>query len=152
MDRDLAGQLYETYYMRLYSYAITLTKNQNEAEEITQEAFFRAMTTSKTFQGDSEIFTWLCAIAKNLFYDHLRKHSKEGSPIADDEPDESDDLQESVAEADMSFRIHKILHGLDEPYREVFELRVFGELSFRRSVPSSEKPKPGQESPIIAPN
>ena len=38
---------------------------------------------------------------------------------------------ESVEDRDSSFRIHLALHELEEPYREVFELRVFGELSFR---------------------
>ena len=36
-----------------------------------------------------------------------------------------------MADRDFSFRIHLALHDLEEPYREIFELRVFGELSFR---------------------
>ena len=40
-------------------------------------------------------------------------------------------MEQRAAGRDASFRIHLALHGLEEPYREVFELRVFGELSFR---------------------
>ena len=39
-------------------------------------------------------------------------------------------LAEAVSDSDMAFRIHLVLHRLDEPYKEVFQLRVFGELSF----------------------
>lgn len=41
-------------------------------------------------------------------------------------------VEQSVAERDESFRVHMALHGLEEPFREVFELRVFGELSFQQ--------------------
>ena len=40
-------------------------------------------------------------------------------------------VEQSVADRDSSLRVHIALHALEEPYREVFELRVFGELSFR---------------------
>ena len=40
-------------------------------------------------------------------------------------------MEESLADADTSLRIHRVLHNLDEPYKEVFQLRVFGELSFK---------------------
>ena len=41
-----------------------------------------------------------------------------------------DDLEKTITDADTAFRIHLVLHDLDEPYKEVFQLRVFGELSF----------------------
>ena len=40
-------------------------------------------------------------------------------------------VEQLVADRDSSFRIHVALHAMEEPFREVFELRVFGELSFR---------------------
>ena len=40
-------------------------------------------------------------------------------------------MEQTAEDRDTSFRIHMALHALEEPYREVFELRVFGELSFR---------------------
>ena len=73
MDNDTARRLYETCYMRVYSYAMTLARDQNDAEELTQETFCRAISTQHPFKGESECFTWLCAIAKNLFYDETRR-------------------------------------------------------------------------------
>ena len=48
-----------------------------------------------------------------------------------DAPDNGKSIEQSAADRDASFRIHMALHALEEPYRETFELRVFGELSFR---------------------
>lgn len=131
-DKEISEQLYEAYYMKVYSFVMTLAKSKTLSEEITQEVFFRAFTTEKTFRGESDRFTWLCAIAKNLFYDEMRKRSRQSKEIAVDITDACDDPAAAVADADASFRIHMVLHELDEPYKEVFELRCFGELSFKQ--------------------
>ncbi len=123
-------KLYTSYYMQVYSYAVSLAKNQELAEEITQNTFFKAALTKSDFQGRSSELTWLCAIAKNLYYDELRKarHLHENAEI--EELSSVEDVEKAAADADMAFRIHLILHELEEPYKEVFQLRVFGELSY----------------------
>ncbi len=123
-------KLYNSYYMQVYSYVISLCKNRERAEEITQTTFFKAVSTKAEFKGKSDEMTWLCAIAKNLYYDGLRKeqHLANLSDIAD--LPSSENIEQSIADSDMAFRIHLVLHKLDEPYKEVFQLRVFGELSF----------------------
>ena len=60
----------------------------------------------------------------------MRRRSRHGE-IPEDLPDRSKSVARTVEDQDSSFRIHMALHGLEEPYREVFELRIFGELSFR---------------------
>ena len=137
LDRETSEKLYRTYYMQVYSYVMTLAKNEENAEEITQETFYRAMATERKFRGEAKTLTWLCAIAKNLYFDQLRKRSKiKGSvdpkQALERATDHEADLQQSLADKDTSFRIHMILHELEEPYREVFQLRVFGELSFKQ--------------------
>ena len=123
-------KLYKTYYMQVYSYAITLTRSREKAEELTQNAFYKAISKKSSFRHESDELTWLCAIAKNLYVDELRENQR-FSDFSETEHISSDrDLEGSVDDADASFRIHMILHGLDEPYKEVFQLRVFGELSF----------------------
>ena len=131
MDKKTAEKLYEAFYMKVFSYVMTLAKDQNDAMEITQETFFRAISTEKSFRGESECFTWLCAIAKNLFIDETRKRSRfEDAPL-DEQPDTGKSIEKSLADADTSIRIHRVLHGMEEPYKEVFQLRIFGELSFK---------------------
>ena len=131
-DKEISERLYEAYYMKVYSFVMTLAKNKTLSEEITQEAFFRAVTTAKTFRGECEAFTWLCAIAKNLFYDEMRKRSRQSKEDAAELCDTGNDPAAAAADSDASFRIHLVLHELDEPYKEVFELRCFGELSFKQ--------------------
>lgn len=130
MDIDFT-QLYTTYYMKVYSFLMTLSKNQHIAEEITQKTFFKVMTEGKQYRGDASEFTWLCAIAKNLFIDEYRKQKR--NSIRNVTSDVlGKDIESAFIDEDSSFRIHQILHHLPEPYKEVFQLRVFGELSFQK--------------------
>lgn len=127
MDFD---KLYNTYYMEIYSYVMTLIRNAHSAEEITQEVFFKALKTEKKYRGDSSEFTWLCAIAKNTCMDELRKNSKRGE-MTDELPYETN-VEQILEDETLSLQIHKILHTMEEPYKEVFQLRIFGELSFQK--------------------
>lgn len=129
MEKAFAGRLFESYYMEVYSYLVTLCGEPVLAEELTQKTFFRALTTSSPFRGEAGEFTWLCAIAKHLFADELRKKRRRGE-LPEELPDDSAP-EEAIADREIALRLHMELHRLQEPYREVFSLRVFGELSFR---------------------
>ena len=130
MDAQASEKMYEAYYMRVYSYAVTLSGSRELAEEITQETFYRAMTKSASFRREADQVTWLCTIAKNLFYDEKRRQKKTG-PIPEDVESEEKSIEQIAADKDSSFRVHLALHTLEEPFREIFELRVFGELGFK---------------------
>ena len=130
MTREQCAKMYEACYMRVFSYAMTLSGDRSSAEDLTQETFFRAFSKQSEFRGESDEITWLCAIAKNLFVDEKRKQGR-NEAISEELPDPVKSIEKSAVERDSSFRIHLALHGIEEPYREVFELRVFGELSFR---------------------
>ncbi|WP_278224178.1 RNA polymerase sigma factor [Pseudoramibacter alactolyticus] len=122
-------KLYQTYYMQVYSYAMSLTKNAARAEEIAQQTFVKAMTAGRTYRGDASERTYLCAIAKNLAVDGFREE-KRRAPFPEEAPPDETDHPARVADHDTALRIHLVLHHLNEPYKEVFSLRVFGELSF----------------------
>ena len=130
MGKDSNEKLFNAYYMKVFSYAMTLTRDRTQAEEITQDTFFRAFATKHSFRGESDEGTWLCAIAKNFFLDKRRRRSRHKT-ISEDIPDPGKNVEKIVEDRDSSFQIHLMLHQLEEPYREVFMLRVFGELSFR---------------------
>jgi len=129
VNSENCERLYNAYYMRVFSYVMTLSGDRHSAEEITQEAFFRAFSRSSDFRNESDEVTWLCAIAKNCFVDETRRRNKT-APIPEDLPSSGKSIEQMVSDRDSSFRIHTVLHTLEEPYREVFELRIFGELSF----------------------
>lgn len=123
-------KLYRTYYMEVYSYLMTLAKNPHLAEEITQEVFFKALKTRFPYKGASGELTWLCAIAKNTFLDECRK--QERFQETDEELPAGLDLEEMLTEESATLQIHRILHRMEEPYKEVFQLRIFGDLSFQK--------------------
>lgn len=127
MDFD---KLYNTYYMEVYSYLMTLARNAHIAEEITQEVFFKAMKTPNSYSGKSAELTWLCAIAKNTFFDECKRQSR-FQEYDDDLPSESN-MEKMLEDECTTLQIHRILHQLEEPYKEVFQLRIFGELSFQK--------------------
>ena len=129
---ETAEKLYETYYMQVYSFVMTLAGNRDTAQEITQETFFRAFTSINTFRGDSKPLSWLCAIAKNLYTDEIRRNARQGGELPEDRPDDDPGPEACTEDKEQIFQIHVALHDLEEPYKEVFELRVFGELSFRQ--------------------
>ena len=131
MDNEACEKLYDACYMRVFSYAMTLSGDRYLSEEIAQETFLRAFTRMDSFRGESDELTWLCAIAKNLLTDEARRRGRTGE-LSEDEVATGKGPEQEVADRDDSFRIHLALHSLEEPYREVFELRIFGELSFRQ--------------------
>ena len=107
----------------------TIVKNQSLAEEITQNTFYKAMTARRQYEGKASELTWLCSIAKNLAIDECRKNKK-FSELDENLPQQTPDLSDKAADTDSALRIHMVLHELPEPYKEVFQLRVFGELTF----------------------
>ena len=131
MQADPFDRIYQTYFDPVYRYSLSLSGNPQIAEEITQETFFRAMRSLDRFRGESTLKSWLCAIAKNLWLSERRR--KASLPIDDAAPlpDPSAGPEEAIARQDESMRVHRLLHHLEEPYREVFTLRTLGQLSFR---------------------
>ena len=81
--------------------------------------------------GKKDIRAWLFTIAKNSFYTHCRqqKHYVEYE-LPKNCTDDFPCIEERLAEEETAFLIHKFLHQMEEPYKEVFNLRVFGELPF----------------------
>ena len=126
-------ELYRTYFDIVYRYIRSVSRDGALAEEVTQETFFKALEKIDQFRGDCDVRVWLCQIAKNTLYDHLKKQKKQ--LLGDEKLEKIESaggelLEEKLAQRSQAMEIHKVLHRLSEPYKEVFSLRVFGELSF----------------------
>ena len=74
--------------------------------------------------------TWLCQIAKNEYFKYLKKQKRIDDTSEITDYADCKNLEESFTDRETAMRIHKHLHCLKEPYKEVFSLRVFAELSF----------------------
>lgn len=124
--------VYDLYFRDVYRYALSLCRNESMAEEITQETFYKALSKLKSFDGKCKVSVWLCQIAKYTYFSMCRK-KKYFVPEIDisriaDEPS----LEERYCTKQTALAIQGILDRLDDPYREVFSARVFGEMSFRQ--------------------
>lgn len=96
---------------------------------MAQETFLKAIKHWRDFRGDCKPETWLCSIAKNAYFDSVRKNAGQSGQELPDIADESDFTQ-GLEDRDERFAIHQALHLLKEPYKEIFTLRVFGDLSY----------------------
>jgi len=130
--------IYNQYFREVYSFVLLLSRNEKIAEEITQETFFKALKNIDTFKGNCKLSVWLCQIAKNTYFTYLDKQKKfDTNEIPEQVSQKS--MEEMILRKEDNFRLHKVLHHLEEPYKEVFTLRVFGELSFKEISEIFEK-------------
>ena len=101
-------ELFARYFGRVYRFALSLTRSESMAEEITQQTFYKALKSIHQFKGRSDPGTWLCSIAKNEYLQLLRRQKEQpfepSDPVFDRAADARDD--DSID----AMRIHRHLH------------------------------------------
>lgn len=125
--------VYQLYFKDVYLYLRSLTVEESIAEEISQEAFTKALKSIDSYDGSKDIRAWLFTIAKNTYLTYCKKqriYANEAELEMQTNPDSY--FTEQIEDEERAFQIHRYLHGMKEPYKEVFSLRVFGELSFEK--------------------
>lgn len=125
-------EVYDLYFRDVYRYALSLCHDPHTAEEVTQETFYKALSALSKFDGKCKVSVWLCQIARNTYISMQRKdkHVEHSADIA--ALVSKTDMEEHYTEREMVQAICKAMHTLEEPYKEVFSLRTFGQLSFRQ--------------------
>ena len=127
-------EIYMIYFKDVYLYIKRLSGNEHIAEEITSETFFKAMQAIERFRGDCDLRSWLCQIAKNCYFTYQKKYGRLESieeVVVPDLSDGAKSVEEMAVQRETAGQVQKVLHGMSEPYKEVFMWRVFAELSFR---------------------
>ena len=123
-------RIFEAYAPMVFHFLLSLCGEESLAEELTSETFYQAYLHIGQYRGDCKLETWLCQIAKNALYKEQRRRKRMTHEEPSTEAAECT-LFEDVGNREQALQIHKHLHMLNEPYREVFMLHVFGELSFK---------------------
>ena len=143
LDMDEA---YREYAQMVYKFLLSLCYEEEMAEELTQETFYQAVRTSKKYDGSCKVSTWLCQIAKHLWYREMERRNKRGTselteqiPVSELPPDEYLALKEEKME------LFRKVHVLDETAKEIVLLRVTGAFRFGRSENYLGKMKIGRE-------
>lgn len=124
---QLIEEIYEMYSRKVFLFLLSKTNSEQLAEELTQETFFQAVQCIDRFKGNSSILTWLCGIAKNVWFKYQKKHQE--TLFIDADILEIEDKKEINIQWEQK-EILRLIHGMNEPIREVMYLRLISNLSF----------------------
>ncbi|MFA9555782.1 RNA polymerase sigma factor [Evansella sp. AB-rgal1] len=126
---------YQLYSDAIFKYICMMTRDYQQAEDLTQETFIRAYNNMETFERKSETKTWLFRIAHNMTIDYLRKNKplrilesfllnkKDTAPL----PEDVLHMKENIRE------IYRALGNLKHSYREVIILRKIKDFSIQET-------------------
>ena len=101
------------------------------ADELTQETFFRAYMNMSALRNEEKVAIWLCQIAKNTYFAWFSEQKRKQPILQPVLADSTPDIAELFEEKELAGRAFSVLHALEEPYKEVFMLSVFGGLSLK---------------------
>ncbi|KEF39642.1 RNA polymerase sigma factor, sigma-70 family [Schinkia azotoformans MEV2011] len=132
------NEIYKSYADEVKRFLICLTSNVDLAEELTQETFYQAVKSIHRYNGKCKMSVWLCQIAKHSYYNFLKKEKNLHSTSVEnmmqmglDIPSNNDLPDVAVIKRSTLISVHKEIHQLQEPYREIFLLRASLHLSFK---------------------
>lgn len=114
----------------IFKYLMKMTKDISLAEELTQETFFRAYMNYSSLRSKDKASVWLCQIAKNTCFAWYNEQKKT-APLDEYEAVSEENLEEAFIQKELSQKALLCLHELEEPYKEVFMLSVFGGFSLK---------------------
>ena len=112
----------------VYKYLLVLCRNQWVAEEIPRRPFFKGL--GKLDNSTAEALSTAGCGAKHTYFDHCRREKRKGREEELEASWTQDSLEERLLDQESLQEIYQGIHALEEPYKEVFLLRLFGELSF----------------------
>lgn len=115
----------------VFRYLMKLCGDISLAEELAQETFFRAYMNLSSLRNEEKLTAWLCRIARNTYFAWYNGEKKK-SPLTESAAvDTSPDIAELFEEKELAGRAFSCLNALEQPYKEVFTLSVFGGLSLK---------------------
>ncbi|MDY2959893.1 MAG: RNA polymerase sigma factor [Hornefia sp.] len=127
-----AEEMYLKFYDHIFRYCLSLSHNFQVAEDITQTVFEKALRNLNKLPENSNVRAWLYSIARNTYYTYYKseRHYEdiESSAL---KSESAIDPERQYIHRENIMNMHIALHEIREPYKEVFSLRTFGELSFK---------------------
>lgn len=130
--------IYEQYVLKVYRFLLALTENETQAEELTQQTFYKALLHIDRFEERCSLYTWLCQIGKNEWFLECRRKKPVSFETVGEMPDENS-LEENLIQKEQLAAAKRSLLRLPEPYRDVLILRIYGDLPFAEIAASFQK-------------
>jgi RNA polymerase sigma-70 factor, ECF subfamily len=140
-DKDLYHQLIQPYELSVYRMALSLVKNETEAEDVAQEAFLKAFRNLASFRAESKFSTWLISITLNEARRRLRRQSTVRMESLDEPPEEGGKVSpallrdwreipsETLERKEVRTLLREAIGHLSPMYREVLVMRDIEDLS-----------------------
>lgn len=127
---DNFNEIYRLYTKEVYRYILLLCRDRTLADDILQNTMLKAFNNIESFSGECSVKTWLCSIAKNEYFNYLKKADNKNVSIDENTDIKSDNPEKRAISNITAVDILKLVHTLEEPFREIFTLRFYGELKF----------------------
>lgn len=127
--------VYVEYSKLIYKYLFCLTHNNEIAEELTQDTFLCAIKNINNFNGNCKISTWLCEIAKHLWYKELKKMKKTNILPIDEisiSLKNEEDIETKIIQNNERELLYGKIEKLPNDLKEIIYLRIVGEFSFKQ--------------------
>ena len=140
--------LLDTYWNDVYGFQLKRTQNENDAEDITIQAFAKAFDKIDTYNPKYSFKTWLTTISKNIHIDLVRKRktSVENEASSEDEgsyyeiPDDAPSPEDKLITEQNLAKLLRDIKKLKPHYQEVINLRYFQELSYNEIAEQLDEP------------
>lgn len=142
-DHDALNELVISQQQYVYSIAMSVLHNPDDASDLTQEAFIRLFRSIRQYNGESRFTTWLYRLVINLGRDELRRRGRQvpelSGPADDDELDPVtlivDDVDERDPQTSLDYSetrrmLNECLDVLDAPYRIALTLYYFDDRKY----------------------
>jgi RNA polymerase sigma-70 factor (ECF subfamily) len=132
MEKHNFEEVFDTYEKPVYNYVLRMVKNEQLAEDLTQDIFIKIYNNLANFRGDAKLSTWIYKIASNTYLDHFRTatHKREKQTEYLDEDGELNIeakekillIDEQIVESELNTCVHDYVNNLPEDYRSVIVL------------------------------
>src|SRR6266850_2132134 len=135
-------ELVDRHRDKIYARAFSMMRNEDEAIDLSQEAWVKGWQRLKQFQGESSFVTWMTRIVINLCLDQLRKHKRQRAESIEQLEDDLGGVErqmpavtlnptESFERYELRARIDKALGHLSHEYRNLLILHEFEDLEYK---------------------
>ena len=120
--------VYELYQKDVYRYVFSLTHDSSVCEDLTSETFLSALLALPGFKGKSSIKTWLFSIARNKWYEYLRKNHKDISldTLTQEYINDGADTENDIIKNELVSRIYALLKLEGERTENIVLMRIQG--------------------------
>lgn len=139
-DKNGLKEIYEAYVGLVYSVIYDMTRQKEDAQDVTSEFFIRLWERADSYRPGGGHRGWMLTIARNLAVDFLRKRNREYL-VEETEPVQEDGKAQDFADAVVgNLNMQEAIAKLKASEQEVLDMKVMGQMTFREISDVLQKP------------